>query len=788
MRNQPRPGFPSLLSALLAAGFLLVHCSDRKSPTDGDKDPGDSTNTDGATETTSLFGRIQDDTGGGLAGVVVSVPTQAGKADTTDANGFFSILRAKVPKGRAYVTATKAGYYRGARAETPSEDGTTRILLRMMKKTLHTVNGAKGGKVSVAGGGTLDFPADAFVTEGGSPFSGSVSVAADYINPDSGDFWDRFPGDNLGRGSDGKAASLVSAGVLRVELATSGGSALKLADGKPATLIFPKPAAVDAPDAMPLWWFDDSAGIWREEGSAALKDGAYTGEVRHFSDWNLDFKGESGTIRVTVRCQALPLGGVVLRVGQKKGITDRFGVLRFINAPAVGPATRIEVLAGDNGGRFFADKAAEVAVERNDTVATVITLDSPCPPELFGTLVGCDEKPVEGYVTVKWQGGLDLDYSQAGDWKTFPPMGRPLTLNASDIAGNALVPPRSVPALGDGQQLDLGAIRICGSLTSDFHDFRHDSITSYNDFELSPDGKRLSGFGWSRLMAVWDVPNRKLLKTITLPTAPGIGHGNFSDDNARFALGYSPATTGYVFDVAAGSIVSTLNGVTWLHLMPDGKTVLATTTAKPATFTLINAEDATEIKSLNVTDFQAPKEFQGIHPIAYDRAEDAVVYLTNRQDKAVFRVWSLKDDALLREIATEIPAPRSVFGFLDLDFIFSRNGDRLGLGPDRETLDVYNVLTGEKMVSFSPQDLGADASPDSPVYGTLTADDAFVTEHIGGAVSFMQINLKDKSLVKLLPVPQGGRQEARVAFPQASKDADFIAAENGDSLRVWSLK
>ena len=35
-----------------------------------------------------------------------------------------------------------------------------------------------------------------------------------------------------------------------------------------------------------LWYFDEDAGLWKEEGSATLSGNVYTANVSHLSYWN----------------------------------------------------------------------------------------------------------------------------------------------------------------------------------------------------------------------------------------------------------------------------------------------------------------------------------------------------------------------------------------------------------------------------------------------------------------------------------------------------------------------
>jgi hypothetical protein len=63
-----------------------------------------------------------------------------------------------------------------------------------------------------------------------------------------------------------------------------------LAEGKEAELIAPIPYSLleNAPDTMPLWYYDEETGNWMEEGLASKVGSYYVGNVSHFSYWNFD--------------------------------------------------------------------------------------------------------------------------------------------------------------------------------------------------------------------------------------------------------------------------------------------------------------------------------------------------------------------------------------------------------------------------------------------------------------------------------------------------------------------
>jgi hypothetical protein len=89
----------------------------------------------------------------------------------------------------------------------------------------------------------------------------------------------------------------------KVEMKDNAGNALQLKDGKEAQLTFPIPESLKdkTPNQIPLWSFNESTGLWEEEGIATLQNGVYVGTVKHFSWVNLDWPETRVTVNIKVK-------------------------------------------------------------------------------------------------------------------------------------------------------------------------------------------------------------------------------------------------------------------------------------------------------------------------------------------------------------------------------------------------------------------------------------------------------------------------------------------------------
>lgn len=233
---------------------------------------------------TSVFGRIVNEQDKPLSGVTVSA---GGNTTITDENGIFLFIDVMMDQARAYITATKTGYFKGSRIFQPVKEGMSNppLIKLTEQKSIGKIDAASGGAVASKGGIKVELPANAI--EG---YNGQVNVVSSYINPTSPDFFARMPGDLAADNAENKRGSLISYGMAHIDLLDDNGNKVKIKSGMQATVTIPVPQSLQssASSTIAMWYFDETKGIWKEEGSGTLQNGKYTGKVAHFSVWNYD--------------------------------------------------------------------------------------------------------------------------------------------------------------------------------------------------------------------------------------------------------------------------------------------------------------------------------------------------------------------------------------------------------------------------------------------------------------------------------------------------------------------
>lgn len=205
----------------------------------------------------------------------------------TNQYGVFTFKNARVDKNGTYIRVLKEGFIFGSDVVYPSGSKVYSYIKMMSLEQNKSFESQTGGVIQVTGGGRVIFPADAVAKNDGTAYTGKVNVTAKLISPLAPNLDEIMPGALVATSAGGNTVVLGTAGMVAVELRDNNGAKLNIRSGKKATLEMP---ALDPlkPATIPLWYFDESKGLWKEEGMATLQNDFYVGDVSHFSFWNAD--------------------------------------------------------------------------------------------------------------------------------------------------------------------------------------------------------------------------------------------------------------------------------------------------------------------------------------------------------------------------------------------------------------------------------------------------------------------------------------------------------------------
>lgn len=232
-----------------------------------------------------VMGVVTDLSGTPIEGVAL---TLADRDTASNGQGWFTV--AGVPAGeRVVVRATLDGYVGSVETVAVVDGATSWVDVHLAPvEVTATVDPAAGGAVA-SDTQTVTFPPNAFVdATTGAPITEPVEVALSAFDFGSETDIEAFPGDFVGRDASGAERALESLGFLEVSLSTASGARVDIADGVLVELRLDSAVTATAPATVPLWYFDEAAGLWVEDGEAVREGTALVGSVTHFTWWNFD--------------------------------------------------------------------------------------------------------------------------------------------------------------------------------------------------------------------------------------------------------------------------------------------------------------------------------------------------------------------------------------------------------------------------------------------------------------------------------------------------------------------
>lgn len=395
---------------------------------------------------------------------------------TTDENGVYQFKNVDLNSKHNVVTIRKTGYFEGSRVFTTDRSSTVSVRNILLAKNFdQSFESSSASKVS-KGAVSLDFPSDAVVlASSGAPYSGTVQVAMKYLDPSKREIYEQMPGDLAGINAAGQIATMFTFGMVAVEMQTPSGQLLQVASGKKVKMSNKIPSAQvsKAPSTIPLWYYDENLGYWKEEGEAKLVNDTYVGEVSHFTFWNYDAQAPSIILsgRVVDNLgNPIPNAHVwVIGVGQTgsgHGNTNADGTFSGMVAKDVLLDVTVTIyIEGCNFTDIYTGQIGPFSTDVTipDIVATMGSLNTMA---VSGNVVDCAAQPVQnGYVKAT-SGGILLGYLDINNGQVNANLVTCAALtNVTFVAVDAVNIQESDPVtLPVGSTINLGVVNACGNI------------------------------------------------------------------------------------------------------------------------------------------------------------------------------------------------------------------------------------------------------------------------------------------------------------------------------------
>jgi hypothetical protein len=457
--------------------IIYISCSDSST----DTGPGGE-----ETVTTTISGVLFDESNNPVVGAEIK---SAGQITTTNASGGFTFSNIKVPKSRFVVNASKSGFFKGSYADAPIANGTSNIKIYLMSSGVtQTVDAGTGGEAtSQDGNSKVKLDANSVTNPDGSGYTGNVKLNVGYLDPTSENFANLIPGGDMQATTSGNTSTtLYSYGIIRVEMKSEAGADLKIKSTNPSEITVDIPQSMEAssPATIPLWYYDDATGLWKEEGVATknAQGDKYVGTVTHFSEWNCDTPEGTGTIKgLVVDCNNLPVPGINVKIGQASAHTGADG--RFERRVPANTAFEVQVLGTRNFG--LTSSPVSVTGVPEGTVQDVGTLTVECPVYVKG-IIKCGADIKYGQVVISWAGGYNSLYTDAeGKFNLATDVGKDAEISIYTFDGKYKTMNVTTPTIR-GEVLDLGVIEVCDQV-----------VTGDNKFTINGSGLNNRTFTFS---------------------------------------------------------------------------------------------------------------------------------------------------------------------------------------------------------------------------------------------------------------------------------------------------
>lgn len=357
----------------------------------------------------SIFGFVKDEEGLPIPNALV---TYIDEVHLTDANGVYIFNNVEVGNKHNFIVIEKEGYFTGNkvfRSPVESSINLETILARQIFE--HEFDALQGGVIQTENV-RIEFQPNSIIYEDtGLEYTGQVMLAIENISPNDPLSFNRIPGDFSGINKSKQISVLRPFGITGVQLVSTSGEVLNLAENKKATLSVrvPSELIIGTLSELSAWHFDEEIAYWVEESIAVLDGEFYVSEVSHFSYWAYMLDDPAVVLSGKIVDENnSPLSNMVVAVNK---IGEDFAAMGFTNIDGtfsglVPKDFELELhVFGDTidcqDGQLFATYSIDPLVEDASLPDFTIEVDDINVFTITGIVEDCDTNPLQnGYAII----------------------------------------------------------------------------------------------------------------------------------------------------------------------------------------------------------------------------------------------------------------------------------------------------------------------------------------------------------------------------------------------------
>lgn len=234
-----------------------------------------------------IRGLVSDENGDPIANATLTFESAQNK---TDDLGHFVYTDVSSNTKNAVLSIAADGYISASRLITVLSPTTINLSVKLIKiPDEQSFDAESGGVIEVSDQATVSFSPNGIV-KNDQGYQGQVYIRSYHLAKNDPDLFSKLPGDLVGIDKEEELQVLDTYGMMYVTLEDENGNELQpdAAETAILTINIPQEYSAQAPAQIPLWFFDESKGVWIEDGFATRKGAVYEGAVRHFTWWNID--------------------------------------------------------------------------------------------------------------------------------------------------------------------------------------------------------------------------------------------------------------------------------------------------------------------------------------------------------------------------------------------------------------------------------------------------------------------------------------------------------------------
>ncbi len=428
--------------------------------------------------TLSVVGKVTDENNNAVSGAAV---TGGGIIVHTDINGIFRINNGNFNGSFGTIKIEKSNYFTLVKTFGSTSGGTQYLKAKLSPRSFIGKMGVNGGILTLNSGNVIiSFPNSAFVNSSGTAITDSVNVYGTYLDPTATDLNVRMPGNLSGVIAPSSLQILQSYGMVGIELKDAANQPVSLAPQKKVTITTTIPSSLlaSAPSSILLWYFDESKGVWVNQGTAVKTGNTYKGDVSHFTFWNYDSNAALTFYYARFKNIAdnsdLPYANISFEPVNWPNpyelfdITDGSGYTYGLM-----PANTLMRLRfyHPNGTVLLDSIIGPYSGGSNNGGTIYITF--PSPPSIKGKVLGCSGQNITwGRVTatldsLDYHSTLDANGNFSIPLPVIPAVNTPIYITGIDSATGTPVTPRSITYTGTSS-LNTGFSYACANPPAQF--------------------------------------------------------------------------------------------------------------------------------------------------------------------------------------------------------------------------------------------------------------------------------------------------------------------------------